>query len=162
MSLACCLQRVKLGAAQNKPSIPPSDHLPTSLFPPAHSSHLLWSTRDKMPAQSATSHTPQRQSRRHNNFKENINFFEPGKQGRRTGLVLKDTGVRDEHGFEPVSGIFSSPQPTPAQPSPQRSPLRSPQRVSANGNDSALGSSSMVLQDSTMRTIPSHSLGSTC
>ncbi|KAH0400562.1 hypothetical protein KCU89_g5063, partial [Aureobasidium melanogenum] len=103
-----------------------------------------------MPAQSAASHTPQRQSRRHNNFKENINFFEPGKQGRRTGLVLKDTGVRDEHGFEPVSGIFSSPQPTPQQPSPQRSPLRSPQRAPANGNDSALGSSSMVLQDSSI------------
>ncbi|KAH0165048.1 hypothetical protein KCU67_g4895, partial [Aureobasidium melanogenum] len=108
-----------------------------------------------MPAQSAASHTPQRESRRHNNFKENINFFEPGKQGRRTGLVLKDTGVRDEHGFEPVSGIFSSPQPTPHHPSPQRSPLRSPQRAPPNGNDSALGSSSMVLQDSTENHTPS-------
>jgi centromere protein C len=88
--------------------------------------------------------TPQRQSRRHHNFKENINFFEPGKQGRRTGLLLKDSGVRDEHGLEPVSGIFSSPEPSPQQPA---------QRVSANGNDTALGSSSMVLQDSTEQTV---------
>ena len=29
---------------------------------------------------------------------------------RRTGIVLKDTGVRDEHGLEPIEGIFSSPQ----------------------------------------------------
>jgi centromere protein C len=27
---------------------------------------------------------------------------------RKTGITLKDTGVRDEHGLEPVSGIFSS------------------------------------------------------
>ena len=98
-----------------------------------------------MPARAGTSNTPQRASRRHNNFKENINFFEPGKQGRRTGLVLKDSGVRDEHGFEPVSGIFSSPEPSPQQPSPQRLP--------PNGNDTALGSSEMVLQDSTKRTM---------
>ncbi|KAI5245813.1 hypothetical protein E4T43_02988 [Aureobasidium subglaciale] len=94
-----------------------------------------------MSSRPTTSNTPQRQSRRHNNFKENINFFEPGKQGRRTGLVLKDSGVRDEHGFEPVSGIFSSPV---------ASPQRSPQRVPANGNDTALGSSEMVLQDSSI------------
>jgi hypothetical protein len=132
---------------------PPSDHSSTSSFYPAHLSHSPTTTCDDMSAQPPTSHTPQRQSRRHNNFKENINFFEPGKQGRRTGLVLEDKGLRDEHGFEPVSGIFSSPQPSPQQPSPQRSPLRSPQRVQANGNDTALGSSSMVLQDSTRRSI---------
>lgn len=162
MSLACCLQASEASTRPKQTISPPSDHLPTSLFHPAHLSHPHTSTRDKMSAQSAASHTPQRQSRRHNNFKENINFFEPGKQGRRTGLVLKDTGVRDEHGFEPVSGIFSSPQPTPQQPSPQRSPLRSPQSLSANGNDTALASSSMVLQDSTKRTISSASNCSVC
>lgn len=93
-----------------------------------------------MPTQTTTSATPLRRTR-HNNFKENINFFEPGKQGRRTGLVLKDTGVRDEHGLEPVSGIFSSPEPSPERQSPQRN--------NANGNDIALGSSDMVLQEST-------------
>nr|POE53487.1 hypothetical protein CFP56_28709 [Quercus suber] len=36
-------------------------------------------------------------------------YFDVGKVGRKTGITLKDTGVRDEHGLEPVEGIFSSP-----------------------------------------------------
>ncbi|GAB7327163.1 hypothetical protein MBLNU13_g11074t1 [Cladosporium sp. NU13] len=36
-------------------------------------------------------------------------YFDVGKVGRKTGIVLIDTGVRDEHGLEPMSGIFSSP-----------------------------------------------------
>ncbi|GIZ46619.1 hypothetical protein CKM354_000973900 [Cercospora kikuchii] len=36
-------------------------------------------------------------------------YFDVGKVGRRTGITLQDTGLRDEHGLEPVSGIFSSP-----------------------------------------------------
>ncbi|KAL1306564.1 hypothetical protein AAFC00_005251 [Neodothiora populina] len=47
-------------------------------------------------------------------------YFEPGKQGRRTGITLKDTGVRDEYGLEPVSGIFSSPIPTPQRSSQRK------------------------------------------
>ncbi|KAJ9622441.1 mitotic fidelity of chromosome transmission- protein [Taxawa tesnikishii (nom. ined.)] len=46
--------------------------------------------------------------RRKNAPKEN-DYFEPGKFGRKTGITLKDTGVRDEYGLEPVDGIFSSP-----------------------------------------------------
>jgi len=58
--------------------------------------------------------------RRRNAHKENI-YFEPGKFGRKTGITLRDTGVRDEHGFEPVSGIFSSPnKPSPERISPER------------------------------------------
>ena len=30
-------------------------------------------------------------------------------QHRKTGVTLKDSGVRDEHGLEPIEGIFSSP-----------------------------------------------------
>ncbi|KAJ9632512.1 mitotic fidelity of chromosome transmission- protein [Taxawa tesnikishii (nom. ined.)] len=37
--------------------------------------------------------------------------YEPGAVGRKTGLTLKDTGIRDEHGLEPISGIFSSFSP---------------------------------------------------
>lgn len=40
-------------------------------------------------------------------------YFDVGKVGRKTGITLKDTGLRDEHGLEPVDGIFSpvvSPQ----------------------------------------------------
>lgn len=31
-------------------------------------------------------------------------------QARKTGITLKDSGVRDEHGLEPIDGIFSSPE----------------------------------------------------
>ena len=34
---------------------------------------------------------------------------------RKTGAILKDTGVRDEHGLEPIDGIFSSPEKSPAR-----------------------------------------------
>ncbi|KAL8364979.1 hypothetical protein RB595_004002 [Gaeumannomyces hyphopodioides] len=35
--------------------------------------------------------------------------FELGKQGRKTGVVLPDSGVRDENGIMPLKGIFDSP-----------------------------------------------------
>lgn len=50
---------------------------------------------------------------------------------RKTGITLADKGVYDEHGLEPISGIFSSPEKSP----PKR-----------NGN--ATGSESMELQES--------------
>lgn len=34
-------------------------------------------------------------------------------KNRKTGVTLKDTGVRDEHGLEPMDGIFSSPEKSP-------------------------------------------------
>ncbi|KAF2736891.1 hypothetical protein EJ04DRAFT_551053 [Polyplosphaeria fusca] len=40
-------------------------------------------------------------------------FFNVGVQGRKTGVTLEDKGVRDEHGLEPLSGIFSSPEKSP-------------------------------------------------
>lgn len=30
--------------------------------------------------------------------------------GRKTGVFLKDTGARDEHGMQPLDDIFSSPE----------------------------------------------------
>lgn len=44
--------------------------------------------------------------------KSDNQYFDIGKVGRKTGITLKDTGIRDEHGLEPVSGIFSSPNDT--------------------------------------------------
>ncbi|KAH9845260.1 Mif2/CENP-C like [Teratosphaeria destructans] len=58
-------------------------------------------------------------------------YFDVGKVGRKTGITLPDKGIRDEHGLEPVSGIFSSP-------------IVSPQR---NG-DRTLTSSDMHVQES--------------
>ncbi len=36
-------------------------------------------------------------------------------EDRKTGITLKDTGIRDEHGLEPIDGIFSSPEKSPAK-----------------------------------------------
>ncbi|KAH7393057.1 kinetochore CENP-C fungal-like protein [Pyrenochaeta sp. MPI-SDFR-AT-0127] len=41
------------------------------------------------------------------------NFYNVGVQGRKTGITLADRGVYDEHGLEPISGIFSSPEKSP-------------------------------------------------
>lgn len=32
---------------------------------------------------------------------------------RKTGITLADRGIYDEHGLEPISGIFSSPEKSP-------------------------------------------------
>ncbi|EUC48907.1 hypothetical protein COCMIDRAFT_33589 [Bipolaris oryzae ATCC 44560] len=61
------------------------------------------------------------------------NYYNVGVQGRKTGITLADKGVYDEHGLEPISGIFSSPEKSP----PKRS-----------GN--ATGSESMELQESSI------------
>ncbi|EUC38438.1 hypothetical protein COCCADRAFT_32380 [Bipolaris zeicola 26-R-13] len=61
------------------------------------------------------------------------NYYNVGVQGRKTGITLADKGVYDEHGLEPISGIFSSPEKSP----PKR-----------NGN--ATGSESMELQESSI------------
>ncbi|KAL0941057.1 cupin domain-containing protein [Colletotrichum truncatum] len=37
-------------------------------------------------------------------------FHELGVKGRKTGIELPDTGVRDEHGMQPIDGLFSSPE----------------------------------------------------
>jgi len=35
---------------------------------------------------------------------------------RKTGITLKDTGVRDEHGLELIDGLFSSPEKSSRRP----------------------------------------------
>ncbi|KAI4948342.1 hypothetical protein J4E91_005763 [Alternaria rosae] len=59
------------------------------------------------------------------------NYYNVGVQGRKTGITLADKGVYDEHGLEPISGIFSSPERSP----PKR-------------GDDATGSGSMEIQES--------------
>ncbi|USP80556.1 hypothetical protein yc1106_07830 [Curvularia clavata] len=61
------------------------------------------------------------------------NYYNVGVQGRKTGITLADKGVYDEHGLEPISGIFSSPEKSP------------PRRT---GN--ATGSESMDIQESSI------------
>ncbi|EHK98888.1 putative Centromere protein 3 [Glarea lozoyensis 74030] len=40
---------------------------------------------------------------------ENQFLFDLGVKGRKTGITLPDTGIRDENGLEPMDGLFSSP-----------------------------------------------------
>ncbi|ELR08049.1 hypothetical protein GMDG_02887 [Pseudogymnoascus destructans 20631-21] len=40
--------------------------------------------------------------------RENM-YFEPGVRGRKTGLTVPDSGIRDEYGIEPMDELFSSP-----------------------------------------------------
>lgn len=63
---------------------------------------------------------------------------------RKTGITLKDTGVRDEHGMEPIDGIFSSPEKSPEQSPPKRSNAR-------QQADRTLTSSDMDVQQSMPR-----------
>jgi hypothetical protein len=51
---------------------------------------------------------------------------------RKTGITLEDKGIRDEHGFEPMSHIFSSP--------PASSPPRNSNR-STDGSDMRMNES---------------------
>ncbi|KAI7195686.1 hypothetical protein KC363_g1322 [Hortaea werneckii] len=74
--------------------------------------------------------TPSRQRRKAQDAQHQQQYFDVGKVGRKTGITLPDTGVRDEHGLEPVSGIFSSPMASPAR------------------NDATISSSEMHVQDS--------------
>ncbi|KNG51104.1 cupin domain-containing protein [Stemphylium lycopersici] len=70
------------------------------------------------------------------------NYYNVGVQGRKTGITLDDKGVYDEHGLEPISGIFSSPEKSP----PKR-------------GENATGSESMELQESSIPEFaPSHQL----
>ncbi|KAI9787413.1 MAG: hypothetical protein M1835_002768 [Candelina submexicana] len=57
----------------------------------------------------APADTPRRKARE-------SNYLHIGVQGRKTGITLKDTGIRDEHGLEVIDGIFSSPE----KPSPKK------------------------------------------
>ncbi|TPX09963.1 uncharacterized protein E0L32_008810 [Thyridium curvatum] len=40
----------------------------------------------------------------------NEHVYALGERGRKTGVTLKDTGVRDEYGMQPIDDIFSSPE----------------------------------------------------
>ncbi|KAI0485784.1 Mif2/CENP-C like-domain-containing protein [Xylaria cf. heliscus] len=40
---------------------------------------------------------------------QNEHVYAPGKVGRKTGITIPDNGVRDEHGFEDMENLFSSP-----------------------------------------------------
>ncbi|KAI0137421.1 cupin domain-containing protein [Xylariales sp. AK1849] len=48
--------------------------------------------------------------RRNQQSSQNEHVYALGVRGRKTGVTLEDTGVRDEYGMEPVDALFSSPE----------------------------------------------------
>nr|POF14869.1 centromere protein 3 [Quercus suber] len=96
-------------------------------------------------------------------------YFDFGKVGRKTGITLKDTGLRDEHGLEPVEGIFSSPAlpdqrsgqdvdqtlhlrktpklPPPRQATPKHTNIGSPKRMSSARPQTRGGSAAVEVSD---------------
>ncbi|KDN62212.1 putative cupin domain-containing protein [Colletotrichum sublineola] len=53
---------------------------------------------------------PPRQSNVRRRETSTGDFHELGVKGRKTGIELPDTGIRDEHGMQPIDGLFSSPE----------------------------------------------------
>lgn len=77
---------------------------------------------------------PRTGARRHQSQSEEI--FELGKQGRKTGITIRDTGARDEHGMQPLEDIFSSPEKTgPVNLNRARTPSVSGAQYSENEHD---------------------------
>ncbi|KAK3321228.1 kinetochore CENP-C fungal-like protein [Cercophora scortea] len=50
-----------------------------------------------------------RPSQQRRTIAQNEHIYEFGVAGRKTGITLKDSGIRDEHGMEPLDALFSSP-----------------------------------------------------
>ncbi|TIC97069.1 Centromere protein 3 [Colletotrichum higginsianum] len=60
---------------------------------------------------------PPRQSNVRRRETSTGDFHELGVKGRKTGIELPDTGARDEHGMQPIDGLFSSPEKDNGSPS---------------------------------------------
>ncbi|KAF2837123.1 hypothetical protein M501DRAFT_986919 [Patellaria atrata CBS 101060] len=78
--------------------------------------------------------------------KRENNFFDIGVQGRKTGITLKDTGIRDEHGFEPIDGIFSSPE----RSQPKKRPIKKSDGTLTSSTDMDVQQSSIPEPDDTL------------
>ncbi|KAL0470067.1 kinetochore CENP-C fungal-like protein [Neurospora intermedia] len=52
---------------------------------------------------------PRSSGARRSLFPEPEHVYELGVAGRKTGVTLKDSGIRDEHGMQPLEDLFSSP-----------------------------------------------------
>ncbi|PMD39037.1 hypothetical protein L207DRAFT_567366 [Hyaloscypha variabilis F] len=82
------------------------------------------------------------------NRRENQYLFDVGVKGRKTGLTLPDTGIRDENGLEPMDGLFDSPDKSPAKPK-----NKSTQKVNGarkNANTTLSSEEEMDIGDSTI------------
>ena len=58
-------------------------------------------------ARTSTGRTPRAMKQKEGNYEA------VGYKGRATGIQVKNLGPRDEHGMEPMTGLFSSPEKSP-------------------------------------------------
>jgi centromere protein C len=63
---------------------------------------------------------------------------------RRTGVTLKDTGIRDEYGLEPIEGIFSSPAKSPEK-SPAKNNGAAQNSTITTEEEMDIGNSTLIL-----------------
>ncbi|CAL3967032.1 unnamed protein product [Diplocarpon coronariae] len=75
---------------------------------------------------------------------ENQYLFNVGVQGRKTGITLPDTGIRDENGMEPMDHLFSSPE------KPTAVPARKVNGARKNANSTISSEADMDVGDSTI------------
>ena len=83
-------------------------------------------------------------------FPEPEHVYELGVAGRKTGVTLKDSGVRDEHGMQPLEDLFSSPQ-KPTEDRDEDEP-----EDEEDGGASEDGRADSEDMDITTSTFPSH------
>ena len=85
-----------------------------------------------MPTMARTGRTPRAPKQREGNW------VNPGVVGRATGTTVPPLGPRDEHGMEPMSGLFSSPEKSP----PKRNGIQSNPTISEEDDETMnIGSS---------------------
>lgn len=76
--------------------------------------------------------------------RENQYLFDVGVKGRKTGLTLPDTGIRDENGLEPMDHLFSSPE------KPKAKSVQGVNGANKNANGTLTSEEDMDVDDSTI------------
>lgn len=67
---------------------------------------------------------------------------------RKTGITVRDTGIRDEHGLEPIDHLFSSPEKSPEK-APKSTPRsRDLERNTQRNANATLNSEEMDMGES--------------
>ncbi|CAG8984192.1 hypothetical protein HYALB_00004175 [Hymenoscyphus albidus] len=74
---------------------------------------------------------------------ENQYLFDLGVRGRKTGLTLPDTGIRDENGLEPMDGLFSSPEKSVKGKGKGKASNGYPNRTISSDEEMDMGSSTI-------------------
>lgn len=63
---------------------------------------------------------------------------------RKTGLTVPDSGIRDEHGLEPMDGLFSSPNKAPKSSAKRKSMAKTANATLSGEEDMEMGESTFL------------------